>query len=309
VSIQNITATQFDGTEIGELQTAANGDLRQIGVFLTDPYTDGDLGDCQTAAVALDTAGTPANILFAADVADYTALTDTRTLSAKWVTAVLGQDGGGTGADLFTSEGYSITCIGAALAALAYAKVHESIAWVEKFDISAPVELQTPALADGTLISTLTDAEISAVGEDGFLIVVKRLIEGSYFYDSPAAESATSDFANIENNRTIAKAKRLLLQYLAPLQNAPLFVNATTGKLTEATIAVFEGKALEALNILASNGEISVDEDTGRIPSGSITLNPDQNVLSTSKVQMLIKLVPVGVNRITEVSLSFAVSV
>jgi len=309
VYIANITATQFAGTEIGEIQTAAEGKLRQIGVFLTDPYTDGDLGDCQTAAVALDTAGTPASILFAADVADYTALTDARTLSSKWVTPVLAQDGAGTGSDLFTSEGYSITCIGAALAALAYAKVHESIGWVGKFDISGATELQTLALADGTLISTLTDAALSAVADDGYLIAVKRLVSGSYFYDSPTAEAATSDFAYIETNRTIAKAKRLLLQSFAPLQNSPLYVNATTGKLSEQTIATFEAKGIQALNTMAQAGEISVDDQTGRIPTNSIQINPDQNVLSTSKIVILIRLVPVGVARVIEVSLSFAVSV
>jgi len=308
VYFKNIGAGTYDGTEVQELQTAANNDLRQIGVFLTDAYADGFVTDTQTICEALNTAGYPVSVLIAADVADYSLLSDARTLSSKWVTPILAQDGGGTGADLFTSEGNSITTLGAALAVTAASKVHESIGYVEKFDISGTTELQTLALADGTLISTLTDTELDAIAADGYLIAVKRRTSGSYFYDGPTAEAATSDFKYLENARTIAKAKRLLLQYLAPLQNAPLYVNATTGKLTEQTISVFDNKCREALNNMAINREINVDQDTGRIPINSISIDPDQNVLTTSKISILVRIIPVGVARIIEVPLGFALS-
>lgn len=309
VMFADIATGSFDGDEIQTMQINAEGELRQIGVFLVDPYVDTFITNANTVCGVLDSEGTPVSVFIAADIADISAISDQRTLECKWVTPLAAMDGGGEGYDLYTSEGYSVACLGAALASCAYAKVHESLGWVGKFDISGGTELQVLALADGQLISTKTPAEIDAINDKGLMIAVKRRREGSYFYDAPTATLATSDFAYLESVRTISKAKRLILQELAPLQNAPLYVNPSTGKLTEQTIAVFDTSVRTALNNLAINQEISVDPQTGRIPQNSIQINPDQNVLSTSKIVINVRIVPVGVARIIEVPLSFAVTV
>ena len=90
--------------------------------------------------------------------------------------------------------------------------------------------------------------------------------------------------------------------------NSPLFVNATTGKLSQDTIADFRNDAFIALQTMAVNGEVSTDEN-GALPENTVVINPDQNVLVTSEIILTIKLVPVGVARTITVNIGFAVSV
>jgi hypothetical protein len=297
----------FDGSEITTICQNANYELRQVGVFLIDPFASGFVTAANTKAQALDDAGYPVSVVLAADFANFTTPTDLKALDKKWVSVCIGQDGNGIGNTLFGSEGYSITCLGAMLGTVASAKVSENIGYVEKFDVSGTTELQTLALCDGTLISTLTDAQIDTLNDNGYTLLVKRRVAGSYFYDDSTAGIETSDYTYLSNVRSISKAKRLLLQYLAPLQNMPLFVDASTGLMNEQTIGKFTAKCTEALNNMAVNQEIQVDQTTGRIPTDAISIDPTQNVLTTGKVAIVVRVQPIGVARKIDINLGFTV--
>jgi len=309
VGIFNIGTGTYDGTEIKTMQNNANGQLRQIGVRLIDAFASGQVTASQIKAAELDVENKPCVVVLAADFANFTAPTDLRTLASKLVSVVIAQDGGGVGSALFTATGISEGAIGACLGTLAAARVHENIGWVEKFNIAGATELQTLALCDGSLISAKSNTEIDALATAGYILAIPRHVSGSYWYDSPTATTATSDYAYIETNRVAQKAKRLSLQYLAPHQNRPLYVNPTTGKLTEETIAIFKNAILQALqNMIQSPSEINVDPATGRLPQNTVSIDPDQNVLSTSKVNIVVKISPVGVARQIAVTLSYAVT-
>ena len=308
IYMADIGTGTFDGSEIEELSRNSNYELRQIGVYLTDTFAETMVTACDTVAGELNDLGYPTGVVLAADFANFTAPSDLRALDKKWCWGVcIGQDGGGTGAALFASEGNSITCIGAMMGTIASAKVSKNIGEVESFDVSGITELQTLALCDGTLVSELTPAQIDNLNDKGYTLLVKRRVAGSYFYDDPTAADETSDFFSVSNMRTISKAKRSLLERLAILQNMELFVNATTGQLTEQTIGRFTERCTLALNELAANREIQVDPDTGRIPSDAISINPNQNVITTSKVNIIARVQPIGINRETEVDLGFTV--
>ena len=72
------------------------------------------------------------------------------------------------------------------------------------------------------------------------------------------------------------------------------------GTLTEDVISKFKNDAEIALEQMERDGELS---------AFSVTINPNQNVLTTSKIAMAIKLVPVGVAREIEINIGFAVSI
>jgi len=310
VMFSNIATGTYDGTVIKTMQDAENGALRQIGVYLIDPFATDIITTSDTIAEALNVAGFPVSVYVSADVADHSALTDARSLNKKWVSTILAQDGNGKGSALYTTEGYSIGTIGAVLGATASANVHERIGWVEKFDISGDTELQTLALVDGSLITPALDVMIDQLNDYGYTVMVYRRVAGSYIYtDAVTASAEMSDYTEQRFNRTIGKAKRLILTELAPMQNAPIYVNPTTGKMTEKTISVIKNTVLSALNQLAINQELSFDFNTGRIPDDSVTIDPDQDVLTTNKIVINASVVPVGTAGEMDINLSFTTSI
>ena len=84
--------------------------------------------------------------------------------------------------------------LGATLGAMSLAKVNESIAWVQNFNI-ASTELDLPALSNGQLLSELSTSEISTLSDKNYIYITKyESITGSYFNDSKTADVVTSDY-------------------------------------------------------------------------------------------------------------------
>jgi hypothetical protein len=309
--IKNITATAYDGTEIEDIQNFAEGDIRQVGVFLTDPYLAAMVTDSQSSATVLETADRPLSVLLAADFTATTvgSLADARTLDSKNVSIVIGEDADGVGGALAVSEGYSITSLGITLGSVATAAVHENIGWRGKFDVTHGSEYEVLNFATGEALADQSQATIDALTEDGYVFLVKETgIVGSFHNDSPTATAITSDYAYIENNRTIDKAVRLVRENLINKINAPLYANPSTGKLSEATISDFSNDAFKALENMATNAEISTNED-GTLPANSVLIDPDQDVLTSSNIILTVQIVPVGVARTITVNIGFVVSI
>ena len=123
---------------------------------------------------------------------------------------------------------------------------------------------------------------------------------GTYLNDTHTCTEAISDYAYIEANRTIQKAQRLCYAALLPQLNSPLQVDGQ-GKLSPLTCSFFESLVETTLrqNML-SNQELS---------DFSVSIDPDQNVLQTSVLEVVVTLVPVGVARNIIVRLGFATSI
>lgn len=295
---------------IVNMQNFADGKIRQIG-FANDflEFLTSDLTAIQSKCDALEAAHKPVSVVYAANtslITDIDDLEDLRALNNKNVSFVIGADGGGYGANMSNTVGVSASALGAVIGTLSLSKVNENIGWVGQFDISKndTAEFDVPALARiggvNVLVKTLSEAAIESLNAKGYIFLVKHIgTSGSYFNDSHTAISETSDYAYIENNRTIDKAVRNCRTYLLPSLNAPLYVNPD-GTLTEDTILSFRNNTARALEEMQRNGEISAFE---------VTINPAQNVLSTSRIAITVKVVPVGVARNIEVNIGFAVKV
>jgi len=304
-----VGAESFDGTQITAIQNFADGTLRQVGVYTDEVFASSLVTDANTAVEALIAENKPLIAILAADfsaVTDLTTLSDIRALDKNYVGLVLSQDGSGTGKALYDTLGKTISSLGATMGAIASASVHLNIGWVASFDISDSFEYQEPAYGNGELVKDKSNSEINAINDLGYITIVKRQgVSGAYHLDAPLTVSATSDFAFIGNARTIQKEIRLIRERLLPFINAPLYVDATSGKLTESTIFQLESAVLLALNQMAVDGEIQVDEATQKLPVNTVVIDPDQNVIVTSKVNIVVKTVPVGVQRKIEVNIGF----
>ena len=92
------------------------------------------------------------------------------------------------------------------------------------------------------------------------------------------------------------KATRGVRSKMIPFLNAPIYVDAKTGKLRVDVVSYLEALAGEALKEMEKAGELS---------GFQATIDPDQNLLTTSQLQVVIKNVPVGVMRKVNIKIGF----
>ena len=291
-------------TEITTIQNYAQGKVRQLAVWKDATFASGDLTMIQNEVVTnCDANHKPLSVIYAADVSattDLSTLTDLNTLSANKVSVVIGQDGAGLGATLYASYGKSITCVGAVLGAASLASVSEDIAWVGKFNMSNGYELDTLALANGVLVSGSSQNFLNALDNLRYVFLVKYVgIAGSYVNDSHTAITVSSDYAYLENNRTIDKAIRGIYASVLTALNGPLQLNSD-GTLADTTIAYYESLAEINLIEMIRNAELSAQ---------SVSIDSTQNVLATNKLVISVRLVPIGVAREIQVNISFTTSI
>ncbi|MRJ11529.1 DUF2586 family protein [Ornithobacterium rhinotracheale] len=315
--IQAVETSDQQYTEVKVLQNFAQGKIRQMAIcdFKT---ASSNLQTCvkklQSIAQELSQRITPLSILFSLKVqtSEMTSLPDLHTMESDKVSVVIGQDGGGRG-HFVSSSIPSVSCIGAALGALSKAKVHESIAWVEKQNLVSTtydkaltgdewkaLELDVPAFCDGSKNGDYTPQQLDSLNDKGYIFLTQYAGNaGTYFNDSFTASALNSDYAYIENNRTIDKAIREVNRVLVPKISAPAYIDADTGYLEAANVAALEALCDEPLDEMKRNGELS---------GYRVYIDPRQNVLQKSKLEVVIKVVPVGTLRQIEVKIGLTLN-
>lgn len=292
-------------SEIATMQNFSSGTIRQIAVYKDfAAYNISDVSAIHTQCITLDGQHKNISALLGADisaVSDVSTLSDLSVQTSNKCSVVISQDGAALGATLFAAYGKSVTTLGATLGAIAFAKVNESIGWVGKFNISNGTECDTLAFANGTQFSsaTVTDNYLSSVNQLRYIFLRKYVgVAGSFFNDSHTAITWSSDYAYIEGNRTIDKAIRGIYTNTISDLSSPLTLKSD-GTLADITIAYLISDARKAVDQMQRDGEIS---------AYGISIDPTQNVASTSKVVIAVKDIPVGVARNIEVDIMNAKS-
>ena len=290
-------------SEIKTMQNFTGGKLRQIGVWDGATALDAaNLIALQAIRTTLEAQDKPLSIGYAPKIAAVSGLpTNLAGANKNGVSVIIGQDGAGTAADLYkdakNTAKSSVTAIGEWLGIVSAAAVHESIAWVEKF----PTGIALPAFGDGTLLRDLDTAVIESLDAARYIFFVEYSgLAGAYFNDSHTMDDATSDYAYIESVRTMDKACRNVRTYVLPKLGRPMKVDASTGKLEVYVVEDLQLTAGKALEDMEKAGELS-----GYV----VEIDPDQNILSTSCVEMVIRQVGVGVMRKLNIKIGYTTSV
>lgn len=287
------------------LQNFANGAIRQCGVFDTNstPLTPSALQAVLAGENSLEEDHKPMSVVLTYDGSSAT-LTALKTASLATagncnVSVLIGCDGDATRAsylDNGTVDFSHYGCIGVCIGAISKAAVNECIAWVQKF----PLGLTAPALFNGQLIKNVSTEVQNKLNDNRYIFVRTHVGNAdNYFNDSHTLDLDTSDYAYIENVRTIDKACRGVRANLLPYLNSPLKVDATTGKLDTPTVAFLETTASKALEDMEKAGELS---------GYKAEIDPDQDVIRTSQVEVIIKNVPTGTMRKVNVKIGFTTS-
>lgn len=287
--------------EMKTVQNYAEGAIRQMAIWNGDTAPTADnIVKLESVADSLDTENAPLSTLYAPLVSNYKNLPSNLATNNPRVSVVIAQAGSGTGAELYKSKDNktkaTVSAIGVALGTLSKAAVHQCIAWVKNF----PSGISMPALGDGTLVRTIDKGELEKLDTNRYLFLNNVVgVAGSYWNDSHTMDSPTSDYAAIESVRTMDKAVRGIRTYLTPELGGNVYIDPDTGKLQSYTVSHLETTANIPLEEMEKAGELS---------GYKAEIDAEQDVLSTSTIEVTIKNVPVGVVRKFKVKIGFVKS-
>lgn len=287
--------------ELKTVQNYAEGAIRQMAIWNGDTAPTADnIVKLEAVADSLDTENAPLSTLYAPLVSNYKNLPSNLATNNPRVSVVIAQAGSGMGAELYKSKDNktkaTVSAIGVALGTLSKAAVHQCIAWVKNF----PSGISMPALGDGTLVRTIDKGELEKLDTNRYLFLNNVVgVAGSYWNDSHTMDSPTSDYAAIESVRTMDKAVRGIRTYLTPELGGNVYIDPDTGKLQSYTVSHLETTANIPLEEMEKAGELS---------GYKAEIDAEQDVLSTSTIEVTIKNVPVGVVRKFKVKIGFVKS-
>lgn len=297
------------------LLLAANGKIKQLAVSTS--ISSNFAADITSAVGKADqltrsefAAHRPVVIILAGNNASAVSadLPDLRKLGtpADSVAVVIGSDqtvvSGTTvvpGADATTGAS-KVPAIGTLLGTLSLAQVHENIGWVDKFNLSSGGSFLKAGIANSVAGSTILSETYEALHEKGYIFAMQHTGYDGYFWnDSPTATTVTSDYAYLENSRTMNKAARVVRQALLPSLKGPLPLTAD-GKLQAQHIGELEAKSKMALT--ANMGR------AGEISDCDVYIDPAQDVLATSVLDVQFSIIPVGSARQIVATIGFVKS-
>jgi Protein of unknown function (DUF2586) len=312
-SVVSGNATTYN--EIKNIQNTKQGVIKRVGIWNgTQAFTTASITQLDNVCKELAEVNMPLCVYLSPKIerVDYATLVDTSTLAAENVSIVIGQDNSGYGV---TSTG-DAQCgiIGATLGAKARSQVHTSLAWVEKQNMvngfykdvvtnffHPTRELDVLGFLGGNNYADFSPSQIDALDAKGYVFLRKHVsIAGSYFNHSRTATATTSDYAFSENVETMNKACREVYQDLLPKLGSPAYIDGATGYITIDSITSLEAIAETGLAQMQRDGELS---------AYSVQIDPNQALLSTSKLIVKVRIVPVGVLRQMEVNIGFTLKI
>lgn len=293
---------EFNTQSASAIVAQTSGEIRQYAVIRN--HSLANVNALQTLMNQLQTLDAPAVCVMGSggilDLGSVSGSDRPRNQSNPNVMCLVAGDGSNNGAALAGALGLPcLIAIGAVLGAISLSAVHESIAWVAKFNF-AKTELENPIFVDGVLLANVSASDLDDYDDMGFVFFRKFVGRaGSYINQSHAATDLQSDYAYLENSRTIQKAIRGMRANLLPQLSSPLYAQAD-GTLRPDTIGFFKSKTSTALVQMENDGELS---------AFSVEIDPIQNVVSTGLLEIVTKILPVGVAREIIVKLGFTAAI
>lgn len=293
-------------SEITLMQNFSGGIIRQVAIYKNGgSYSSVDLTAIDTQIKTYNDANNqPLSALYAGNLqgTTITNIADLSSLTANKASSIIGQDGAGLGNFLFLTCGKSITQLGAALGLLSLSAVSEDIAEPAKFNLNVDgYEDAVPAFANGLLLTdaTLSRSAINSIDAKRHIFGLTYTgVAGTFFNDNHCAVSTTSDYAYINDNRTIDKAIRGVYAALIPYLKSRLIKNAD-GTLASTTISFLQNTALQPLY------QMSRDGDLGEVSQSDVYIDPSQNVTSTNTIVINVYLNEDAIARQIQVPISF----
>lgn len=188
--------------------------------------------------------------------------------------------------------GKSVASMGRFMGRLAAIPVHQSVARVKTGPFSA-----NGSLTSTTPITDYTAADLGLLHDAGYMAL--RTFtgkQGAYVTDDVTLAAPTSDYTSLARGRVIDKAIRLA--YLTYVEELNDTVEITEkGTLLPTKVSYIEDVILRTLSQrLVAEGNCS---------GVAVSVDPNQNVLATDKIEVVIKITPLGYLKNIVVKLGF----
>ena len=177
-----------------------------------------------------------------------------------------------------------------------------------------PVQRNLGRVKDGSLTISAAyikdkiaeEADTAGIHDKGYITIRSFTGRTGYFFtDDPTCSSVNNDYSQITARRTVDKAYRVAYDTLLNELLDELPVTAE-GTLTPAFAKSLENKVESAIvNTMTINGNLGNDTTDTADKGVQCYVNYTQNVISTSKVSITLKVKPYGYGRYIEVELGF----
>lgn len=285
------------------LITSQNGALR--GIFIARD-------DSSTSTTTTD--GLDSDVLSALPKAQQLAEWATSELYAPLFIILEGRNYTGTNQKNLSEETYNR--VGILIGDTESGSVNACVGTMAGRLAGLPVQRNLGRVKDGALfptemyIGTKKVDESSSVVEDlhdkRYIVPRKHVGRSGYFFsDDNLACDPTDDYAQLAPRRVIDKAYRIAYDTLLDMMLDELDVNED-GTLQTGIIKSWQQTVENRINReMTANGELSASEDG----NGCVCfIDPAQNVLSTSTVEVTLKVRPFGYGRYIDVNLGFLVT-
>ena len=336
----------FDGTGISEMIDYSNGEIRRIGVFeKVEPFATSQLSAIEAILVTKRDEHKPASSVLHANFysLDVDALADLTNATATKVNVNLGEDGNfllpaysntksylagdkvtfidkvyicilaSTGNSPYNTNywtevadnlrainAFSIGTIGCELGVKAAGALSQNIGEVQAFNLTSGSLVSEAGIATGDLFADLTTGQKDLLADKNYTFLrTYEGREGVYFTDDYTAVSRTNDYNSLGRNEVMDEAERLVYSALLPRLNSRVYLN-DSGQLSRDSIDDFRELVITALTQLEINGDIS--------GAPTVTIDPNQNIAVTSKLEISFSIQPVGIARNIEVNNSYQVN-
>lgn len=198
-----------------------------------------------------------------------------------------------------TSVGSTGAAIGTLLGRIASIPVQRNIGRVKDGALS-PLEMYV-----GAKKVEESSSAIASIFDKGYIVPRKHVGRSGYFYaDDLMACDPTDDYAHIANRRVIDKAYRIAYDTMLEELLDEIDLNED-GTMQHAVVKSWQQTLENAINRqMTANGELSAINGEGC----KCFIDEKQNVVSTSKIVVTLKVRPHGYSRYIDVNLGFQVT-
>ncbi|GEM_PF-165186 len=289
--------------DIANISTNSGGSIVQLGIY-DDQKTfalssltliQGQLNTLRAAHKILS------NVTYAADIKAIggagTVLStlagstyNLAALSDNNVSALIDNDGNGTGLDLFYATGKSITSLGSEIGCISEASISEDMGnCISRFNVDDGSEFDTLMFGDGTFYTSVSQSLLDSLNNNRYIFASKiPYATGSWYSDDHTAVAYTSDYAWIHDNRVIDRVIKDSFIALTPILKSKLKLN-TDGTMTVQTIANLIAVEGDVIKPLIASGDLAGDPNNFSA-SAWVLINPNQKPNVAGKLIIGVKL-------------------